>query len=99
MPISHHRLLQQAESTLSGNGMFVVDDAHALTGEGNRYFALLEVRNGSTHSDYSLVVGLRNSHDMSFSAPLAIGHGTFVSCCSHGCTSDTLFVPRWVDTI
>jgi hypothetical protein len=34
--------------------------------------------NGRTHGDYSLVVGLRNSHDKTFPAGLACGSGVFV---------------------
>jgi hypothetical protein len=78
VPVPHHRLLEQVESTIVGNGMSIVNEAHALWGEGLRYFGLLEVANGQTHEDYGLVIGLRNSHDKSFPASIALGSGTFI---------------------
>src|SRR5688500_14719883 len=68
IPIPHQRLLEQVEETLSGNGMTVVNEAHALWHDGLRYFGLLEINNGEAHDDYGFVVGLRNSHDKSFPA-------------------------------
>ena len=78
VPIPHHRLLGLVETTLGGHGFRVVNQAHALWGDGLRYFGLLEVQNDSARDDYGLVVGLRNSHDKSFPAGLALGSGVFV---------------------
>ena len=78
MPVPHHRLLEQVESTLIAGGMTVVNQAHALWQDGLRYFGLLEVTNGQTHDDYGLVIGLRNSHDKSFPAAIALGSAVFV---------------------
>lgn len=80
-PITHNRLLDQVESTLTDVGLNVVSEAHALGRDGDRYFGLLEVRNGQPRDpqdDYALVVGLRNSHDQSYPAGLVIGSGVFV---------------------
>jgi Domain of unknown function (DUF932) len=78
VPVPHHRLLEQVESTLVAGGMHVVGQAHALWQDGLRYFGLLEVANGQVHADYGLVIGLRNSHDKSFPATIGLGSGTFV---------------------
>jgi Domain of unknown function (DUF932) len=78
VPVPHHRLLDQVESTLAGSGLTVVNAAHALWQDGLRYFGLLEVQNGQPHGDYSLVIGLRNSHDKSFPAAIGLGSGVFV---------------------
>jgi hypothetical protein len=78
VPIPHHRLLEQVESTLVASGMSVANEAHALWSDGLRYFGLLEVTNGRPHEDYGLVIGLRNSHDKSFPAVIALGSATFV---------------------
>jgi len=59
-------------------GLKVVNEAHALSSGGQRYFGLLEVVNGQQHGDYGLVLGLRNSHDKTFPAALAVGSGVFV---------------------
>src|SRR5579864_1226889 len=77
-PIPHAALLGQVEDKLKRNGLEIVHEAHSLGHEGNRYFGLLEVRNGDSTHDFSLVVGVRNSHDMTFPAGLVIGSHVFV---------------------
>lgn len=72
-PIAHHKVLSQVERKLEASGLKVVSEAHALSHEGNRYFGLLEVRNGENADDFALVIGVRNSHDMTFPAGLVIG--------------------------
>jgi hypothetical protein len=78
VPVPHHRLLEQVEATIVSSGMTVVNEAHALWHEGLRYFGLMEVANGQAHDDYGLVIGLRNSHDKSFPAAIALGSAVFV---------------------
>ena len=78
VPVPHHRLLEQVEATIVGSGMTVTNQAHALWNGGLRYFGLLEVTNGRAHDDYGLVIGLRNSHDKSFPAAIALGSAVFV---------------------
>jgi hypothetical protein len=78
VPVPHHRLLEQVESTLVAGGMSVANEAHALWNDGLRYFGLLEVTNGQPHDDYGLVIGLRNSHDKSFPAAIAMGSAVFI---------------------
>jgi hypothetical protein len=58
--------------------LHVVQEAHGLWRDGLRYFGLMEVRNGHNADDFGLVVGLRNSHDKSFPAALALGSRVFV---------------------
>jgi len=77
-PIPHCRLLDEVEATLGGHNLRVVNQAHALWNDGQRYFGLLEVANGHSSRDYGLVIGVRNSHDKSFPAGLALGNGVFV---------------------
>ena len=78
VPIPHHRLLGQVESTLTDVGLNVVSEAHALGRDGDRYFGMLELRNGQAHEDYALIAGVRNSHDQSYPAGLVIGAAVFV---------------------
>ncbi len=77
-PIAHHRLLEQIESTLCASGLSVANEAHALWNDGMRYFGLLEVASGEVREDYGLVIGIRNSHDKSFPAAIALGNAVFV---------------------
>lgn len=78
VPIPHSVLLDQVVNTLKGQGMNVVNEAHGLWKDGVRYFGLFQVTNGIQNEDYSLVVGVRNSHDKSFSAGLVLGASVFV---------------------
>lgn len=73
-PIPHDRLLEQVQTTLAGNGLTVVNEAHALSPDGDRYFGLLELASSPGDAgDYRLVVGVRNSHDKTYPAGLALG--------------------------
>jgi hypothetical protein len=78
VPVPHHRLLEQVESTLVAGGLTVANQAHALWNEGQRYFGLMEVTNGHLAQDYGLIIGLRNSHDKTFPAAIALGSCVFV---------------------
>ena len=78
VPVPHHRLLDLVESTIEGQGYRVTSQAHGLWGDGDRYFGLMELANGHTEDDYGLVLGLRNSHDKTFPASLALGSQVLV---------------------
>jgi hypothetical protein len=78
-PIPHEQFVQQVERELPRYGLDVVNAAYALTHDGGRFFGLLQVtRNGLENPDYSLVVGLRNSHDKTLTAGLVAGSQVFV---------------------
>jgi hypothetical protein len=76
--VPHHRLLELVESTIEGQGFRVTNQAHGLWGDGDRYFGLMELANGHAADDYGLVLGLRNSHDKTFPASLAVGSQVLV---------------------
>ena len=77
-PINHGDILEGVEDQLERGGLKIVNQAHVLDKKGKRWFALLQVENGDQPTDYSLVVGIRNSHDKAFSAGLVVGSGVFV---------------------
>jgi hypothetical protein len=79
-PIPHDVLVDQVTDSLAATGYDVVNEAHALAREGQQYFGMMQVSpQGLTQADdYSLVIGLRNSHNKSFSAGLVCGSGVFV---------------------
>ena len=77
-PIPHARFVDGVIKSLDRSGLHVVTEAHALGRDGARYFGMFQVQNGKNPADYSLVVGLRNSHDKSFPAGLVVGSGVFV---------------------
>ena len=78
-PIKHTTLFERVQESLTALNLRIVEQAHALTREGMRYFGLLRVENcRPTSGDFGYVVGLRNSHDMSFTASIAVGSNVFV---------------------
>jgi hypothetical protein len=91
-PVPHLRLLEQVQGALAGAGLNVVNEAHALSFSGARYFGLLEIRGGEGAADYALVLGLRNSHDQSFPAGLAVGSGVFI--CDNLAFSSEIVIAR-----
>jgi hypothetical protein len=89
-PLAHHALLEGVEKTLRHSGLEIVNESHLLAHEGDRYFGLLQV--AGQESDYSLVIGLRNSHDKSIVAGLAVGSGVHV--CSNLAFSSEIVIER-----
>ncbi len=77
-PIPHLRLVEQVERALRAASLEIVNQAHALSHGGDRYFGLIQVETGRSNRDYSLVLGLRNSHDKRFPAGLVAGAQVFV---------------------
>ena len=77
-PIPHLRLVEQVERALSAAKFMIVNQAHALSHAGDRYFGLIQVETGRSNGDYGHVLGLRNSHDKRFPAGLVAGAQVFV---------------------
>lgn len=79
VPISHSTLLDGVQSALERAGLTVAGEDHALGRDGDRLFSLLRLAAGATDTaDFSVMVGVRNSHDQSFPAGLVIGASVFV---------------------
>src|SRR5277367_5660728 len=70
VPIPHHDLLKQVKHNIGQTGsMEIVEEAHGLSPDGNRYFGLLGLKDRTAPSnDFQLTIGLRNSHDKTFPA-------------------------------
>ena len=78
-PIPHVTLIETVEDALRSTGLKIGSQVHSLSADGNRYFGLTEVVNDPTDPrDYSLVLGLRNSHDKTFPVGLVAGASVFV---------------------
>lgn len=78
VPIPHAALAERVIATLNDAGLVVVGAQHALSKDGARYFGLLQVKTDADASDFAAMVGVRNSHDMSYPAGLALGSRVFV---------------------
>ena len=80
-PIPHIDLLSTVEREVTHSGLAIASEtfalSHAKNGRfGDRFFGLLEIQDDT--ADYSLIVGVRNSHDRAFPASLCVGARVFV---------------------
>lgn len=79
-PIPHISLIRHVRGQLAGGGIAVTEEAYGLSDDGMRMFGTLALRAGhlpvARGSD--LVLGIRNSHDKTFCAGLALGNRVFV---------------------
>jgi len=79
VPIPHAELIRGVLDRVTSGGLEIVQQRHSLTKGGLKYFGLVEVRPpGENPDDYGLVLGLRNAHDKTASAGIAVGAGVFV---------------------
>lgn len=76
VPIPHTDVVNMVKYSLGYFGHEIVEESHAVTPDGARYFGLLSLR--SAYGDYTDTVGLRNSHDKKFPIGIAIGAQVFV---------------------
>lgn len=91
-PIPHIKLLQVVEKFLLEQGFAIQGQAHGLTHDQARYFGLLEISGRSASQEYRYVVGVRNSHDMRFSAGVVAGSQVLV--CDNLCFSGEIQLAR-----
>jgi hypothetical protein len=79
VPIPHTELITAVQKSLRGGGYEILQQTHALAEEGQRYFGVMQIANGGgRQSDYGWTIGLRNSHDKTFTAGIAAGTRVFV---------------------
>lgn len=76
VPLPHYQLIDMVKYALGYYGHQVQEEHYAIDKGGDRFFALLSLR--SEYGDYTDTVGLRNSHDRSFSIGIAFGARVFV---------------------
>jgi len=91
-PIPHLLLLQVVEKALLARGFTVIEQAHGLTHDGKRYFGLLQVTNNHPRHETHKVVGVRNSHDQTFSAGVVAGSQVLV--CDNLCFAGEIQIAR-----
>lgn len=75
-PVPHKYLLDCVTDTFFGSGFDIAHEFHAVGWQGNRYFGVMELV--SPRTDFAMVLGLRNTHDRTFGASIAVGSQVFV---------------------
>ena len=78
-PIPHSTVLTEVEEQLQGCGFSITESTHSLTHDGSRYFGVISITIPTRSiTEFTWVVGVRNSHDKSFPAGLVAGTRVFV---------------------
>jgi Domain of unknown function (DUF932) len=76
VPISHSRVVEVLAKGLANRHLNIVKDEYAVTADGMRMFGALTL--DVEKSGVRVALGLRNSHDKSFSLALTVGFRVFV---------------------
>lgn len=79
-PIAHALFIRGVREQLTAAGIGIEEEAYGLSGDGARVFGALALKADRlpTIHGSDLVLGLRNSHDKTFCAGLALGNRVFV---------------------
>ena len=92
-PLPHRSVVSEVEDQLQGCGFTITEQAHALSHDKARYFGIMTITIPSRSiTDYSWVVGVRNSHDKTFPAGLVCGSKVF--CCDNLAFSGLVSISR-----
>jgi len=80
LPIPHHQFYEMAESRLLDQGYSITNPQHFLNREAAHYFALMQIQHEDEDPDaaHATMAALRNSHDKTFIASLALGAKVFI---------------------
>jgi len=80
LPIPHHQFFELAQSRLLKQGYSVTNPQHYINREGAHYFAIMQIQHEDEDqaAEHSTMCALRNSHDKTFAASLAVGARVFV---------------------
>ena len=92
-PIPHDQLVTMTRDALGNAGLQIVEEEHALARGGLRYFGGFALKGEQIDgTDRNVVLGLRNAHDKSFAASVAIGNRMMV--CENLCFSSDVKLAR-----
>lgn len=78
-PVSHKDVVDMVRYSLGYYGHEIVEEKHAITEHGERYFGLMTL--ASPYSDYQDTFALRNSNDKKF--PIGLAAGARVLVCDN----------------
>jgi hypothetical protein len=77
--VSHFQLLQTVESAVRRRKFTITNEAHCLWNDKRQYFGLLELSDTTAASDYSIILGIQNSHDGALPTSLILGHRVLIN--------------------
>lgn len=92
-PIPHHQLVDLTRDALGRAGLDIKEEEHAIARGGLRYFGGFSLAGETIKGeDRNIVLGLRNAHDKSFAASIAVGNQMMV--CENLCFSSDVKLAR-----
>jgi len=92
-PIPHHQLVDLTRAALGRAGLEIKEEEHAIARGGLRYFGGFSLAGETIKGeDRNIVLGLRNAHDKSFAASIAVGNQMMV--CENLCFSSDVKLAR-----
>jgi len=92
-PIAHYDLYEEVMHSLEEAGAAVYSEQHAVSHDGSRYFGLLNLApSDGANTQFTMTVGLRNSHDKRFRAGICFGNRVLV--CDNLCFSGEAVIGR-----
>ena len=78
-PVKHGVLVDMIEDSMDAHGFKFGEQTHALWRNGDaRYFGMFQLLHANSNSDFALMLGIRNSYDMSISAQMLLGASVFL---------------------
>lgn len=91
-PVPHSALVKSVETAVLASGYQIQERQYGLMRDGARMFGAWALVNGVAREDYQLAIGIRNSHDKSFPAGVAVGSRVFV--CDNLAFSSQIVISR-----
>ena len=90
-PVPHIEVIEAVSDVIKAHNWEITSERYGLAREGQKLFGVMEI-NKSSSPEWSRCIGLRNSHDKSFSAGLTAGIS--VTVCSNMAFGGTTVIKR-----
>ena len=90
-PVPHIEVIEAVSQVVKAHDWTITEEQFGLAREGQKLFGVMKI-NKSSSSDWTRCIGLRNSHDKSFSVGLSAG--IIVMVCSNMAFGGTMVIKR-----
>ena len=92
-PVPHIEVIEAVSQVIKAHDWTITEEQFGLAREGQKLFGVMKIdKSSSSSSDWVLCLGLRNSHDKSFSVGLSAGISVMV--CSNMAFGGTTVIKR-----
>ena len=90
-PVPHIKVIEAVSQVVKAHDWTITEERFGLAREGQKLFGVMKI-NKSSSTDWTRCIGLRNSHDKSFSVGLSAGISVMV--CSNMAFGGTMVIKR-----